>query len=420
LWIAGSLIALVVSFKVISLTIREDGDDQSHGDENIVRKRRPRWTGAKLQDLKKLSASGEHMEVIANRLNVVPTVAESKIRSMGVHQEYVQARVKRLQEELHSLEMIEPSSQRQSTAAGARTKKATALKTGSGQVNKAGLARAIKELNELTGLRGLKREVLSITALAEVRTMRIQEGLPVNSPSSHLVFTGNPGTGKTTVARIVGDIYRSLGVLKRGHVVEVGRADLVGEYLGQTAPKVTEVVQRAIDGVLFIDEAYSLSDYEIDPYGKEAIDTLLALMENNRDRLIVIAAGYPDLMKRFLDSNPGLSSRFKSVLYFDDFSNEELLEIFFMRCAAYKLELDDDAKTQAAGALIELRRIKSHNFANARLIRNFFEMCLECQALRIKVLKGAPLLTILDAKDINNAISKIKGKTNIIIPVDIN
>ena len=410
LWIAGSLIALVVSFKVISLTIREDGDDQAREDENIVRKRRPRWTAAKLQDLKTLSASGEHMEVIANRLSVVPTVVESKIRSMGVHQDYVQARVKRLQEELHSLEMIEPSSQRQSTAAGARTKKANALKAGSGQVNKAGLARAIKELNKLTGLRGLKKEVLSITALAEVRTMRIQEGLPVNSPSSHLVFTGNPGTGKTTVARIVGDIYRSLGLLKRGHVVEVGRADLVGEYLGQTAPKVKGVVQRALDGVLFIDEAYSLSDYEIDPYGKEAIDTLLALMENNRDRLIVIAAGYPDLMKRFLDSNPGLSSRFKSVLHFDDFGNEELLEIFFMRCAAYKLELDDDAKAQAAGALIELRCIKSHNFANARLIRNFFEICLECQALRIKALKGETPLINLITQDIGNALLRIRGE----------
>lgn len=153
-----------------------------------------------------------------------------------------------------------------------------------------------------------------------------------------------------------------------------------------------------------------MSDYELDPFGKEAIDTLLALMENNRDRLIVIAAGYPDLMSKFLDSNPGLSSRFKSVLHFDDFSNEELLEIFFMRCADYKLELDDDAKAQAAGALIELRRVKSTNFANARLIRNFFEICLECQALRIKSLKGEPSLITLSSQDIDNALLKIRGE----------
>jgi SpoVK/Ycf46/Vps4 family AAA+-type ATPase len=223
------------------------------------------------------------------------------------------------------------------------------------------------------------------------------------------VFAGNPGTGKTTVARIVGDIYRSLGVLKRGHVVEVGRADLIAEWVGQTAPKVTAVVNRALDGVLFIDEAYSLTNTgnTLD-FGPEAIETLLMLMEANRDRLVVIAAGYPDLMRHFVASNPGLESRFKATLHFDDFSKDELATIFFSLCKGYKLVLDAEATQAASTAIAVLADLKKSNFANGREVRNLFESCLESQALRIRASTEAVSLVDLLSIDIHRALKKLK------------
>lgn len=190
--------------------------------------------------------------------------------------------------------------------------------------------------------------------------MRSKEGLPLNVPTAHLVFAGNPCTGKTTVARIVGDVYRSLGFLKRGHVVEVGRADLIGEWVGHTAPKVTAVVKRALDGVLFIGEAYALTSMQsLDDFGPEAIETLLTLMEDNRGRLVVIAAGYPDLMRHFVASNPGLESRFKAFMHFDDFCKDELTTIFFSLCKGYNLELDAEAMQAASNAVAVLPTLKN-------------------------------------------------------------
>jgi hypothetical protein len=408
-WTAVAITCFLLVFKAVPLFFRRLGIPEAPLPdwERILRTRKPKWSASKVEKLNRLAGEGEHLEVMGNQLGVMPAVVESKMISLGIYPEYAKARATKIQEELVALES-EPVGLRRHGALGAgRSKRARSL--GAGQVNKAGLERALNELNKLTGLSRLKTEIHSITALAEVRAMRSKEGLPLNVPTAHLVFAGNPGTGKTTVARIVGDIYRSLGVLKRGHVVEVGRADLIGEWVGQTAPKVTAVVKKALDGVLFIDEAYSLTNTEstVD-FGPEAIETLLMLMEDNRDRLVVIAAGYPDLMRHFVASNPGLESRFKAFMHFDDFSKDELATIFFSLCKGYKLVLDAEAMQAASTAVAVLPTLKIENFANGREVRNLFERCLESQALRIRASAEVVSLVDLLPIDIQSALEKLK------------
>jgi len=240
------------------------------------------------------------------------------------------------------------------------------------------------ELRGLIGLDGVKKRVEEVANLARVNKARDAAGVPVPGVSHHLVFTGNPGTGKTTVARIVGRIYRDIGLLEKGHMVEVGRSDLVAQYVGQTAPKVEAVVRKAFGGVLFIDEAYSLvpADSSRD-FGLEAVATLIKLMEDKRDKLVVIAAGYRAEMQRFIDSNPGLESRFKTFIDFPDYGPFDLFRIFENLCAANKLELAGAAYEKITTAIGAMYRRRGKGFGNGRAVRNLFETCVSHQASRL-------------------------------------
>ena len=233
-----------------------------------------------------------------------------------------------------------------------------------------GVDAVLAELQQLIGLEPVKELVQNLADVQKVASMRELAGMKALRPSPHLVFTGNPGTGKTTVARLIGRLYKEMGLLKRGHVVETGRQGLIGGYVGQTALKTAEVLKSAEDGVLFIDEAYSLAvDHHLD-YGREAIETILTHMENNRGKIAVVVAGYPDKMKSFLRMNPGLASRFDYTLDFPDFSNEELLEVFDTYAEAYEYKVTEAAR--AGIASIMGRWARDRNFANARDVRKLF------------------------------------------------
>lgn len=242
----------------------------------------------------------------------------------------------------------------------------------------------LAELNELVGLAQVKKEVNQLVNLLKVQKLREKMGLKNTAVSKHLVFSGNPGTGKTTVARMLAKIYQGLGILQTDNFVEVDRGALVGGYIGQTATKTTEVIEDALGGILFIDEAYTLvvGKGEED-FGQEAVDTLLKAMEDHRDELIVIVAGYPDLMKEFLESNPGLKSRFNKFLYFEDYNTEELCTILESMCAGQDYHMSDEAKAAAKQYFDERTAMKAKDFANAREVRNYFEKAIANQASRI-------------------------------------
>ena len=270
------------------------------------------------------------------------------------------------------------------------------------------------ELDDLIGLNSVKKEVRSLANFVKVQKQCEAQGLKTAKVSYHLVFYGSPGTGKTTVARIVGRIYKDLGVLKKGHTVETDRGGLVAKYMGQTALKTDTVIQQALDGVLFIDEAYSLvpENGNGQDYGQEAIATLLKRMEDYRDRLVVIIAGYKNEMQRFIDSNPGLQSRFNRYIDFPDYSGVELTDIFKMYMKKNQYTLADGAEEYLKEQFEYAVAHKDRNFGNARFARNVFEKSIQSQANRLEGMTNLSKsqLTELTVDDLKGGFS---ARTNI-------
>ena len=261
----------------------------------------------------------------------------------------------------------------------------------------------MEELEELIGLKTVKHDVKEMVGLAKVRKMREEKGMKQVPVSLHLVFSGNPGTGKTTVARILAKLYKEIGILTTGQLIETDRSGLVAGYVGQTAIKTQKKIEEAMGGVLFIDEAYTLNQ-EGENFGQEAIDTILKAMEDHRDKFIVIVAGYTELMKAFVESNPGLKSRFNKYFEFPDYTVDELQDIFKMQCKKYQFKLTGEAEAAVREEIIRLEAAKGENFANAREVRNLFEKIITNQASRVADIEDVDeeTLTTITIEDLSD------------------
>ncbi|BAY36951.1 AAA ATPase central domain-containing protein [Nostoc sp. NIES-2111] len=258
-----------------------------------------------------------------------------------------------------------------------------------GKAHAEGLDNVLEKLNNLVGMQNVKDEINNLINFLKIQRLRKENKLATVSVTLHSVFCGPPGTGKTTVARLMGQIYKELGLLSQGHLIETDRSGLVAGYVGQTAIKVDEIVESALDGVLFIDEAYALKPESAGKdFGQEAIDTLLKRMEDYRDRLVVIVAGYSEEMSRFIDANPGLQSRFNKYFYFEDYKADELLYIFEKICEHNHFQITEKAKQVLLNKLADLYAGRDNKFGNGRLVRNIFEKTIEKQANRLVKLSG--------------------------------
>ena len=266
------------------------------------------------------------------------------------------------------------------------------------------LEELLAEMDELVGLEAVKKDIRTMMNFIRVCKLRTERGMKAPDLSYHMVFSGNPGTGKTTIARMLAQLYKAIGVLKEGQLVEVDRSGLIAGYLGQTAIKTQEVIQSAIGGVLFIDEAYALVESDNDTYGKECIATILKAMEDHRDELIVIVAGYDDLMEKFIDSNPGLKSRFNKYIHFPDYTGEEMMDIFRIRCKSNGYETEAEAEELLLAVFNDMYDTRDENFGNGRTVRNIFEKIINCQATRLAADMDITdeelrLLTVADVKE---------------------
>ncbi len=302
-------------------------------------------------------------ELISAQLEVIRAMTEKNMKSVGA--------------DLFGSSSPAPESK----AANAQAPKAEAEKT-TETAEKENIEDLKKELYEYIGLSKVKDEVSSLINLATVYALRKNNGLPTPEMSLHLVFSGNPGTGKTMIARFMARVYHSLGLLSKGQLVEVDRSSLVAGYVGQTAQKTMKALESALGGVLFIDEAYSLTSKSENDYGLEAVETILKYMEDHRDDIVVIIAGYSDLMSDFISSNPGLASRFNKYIDFEDYTPEEMLDIFKMNCQKGQYELESDAESTLLSYFCE-KALDAADFGNARGVRNTFEKIISAQANRI-------------------------------------
>ena len=267
-----------------------------------------------------------------------------------------------------------------------------------------------EELEKLIGLETIKNDIKELANFLKIQKKRKEKGMKTVPMSLHLVFTGNPGTGKTTIARILASIYKDIGALSKGHVVEVDRADLVAEYIGQTATKTAGKIKEAMGGILFIDEAYTLAKGDSKDFGQEAIDTLLKAMEDHRENFIVIVAGYPEQMHAFINSNPGLKSRFNKYIHFPDYTAKELLQIFKEMCDLYEYKLTEDAEECIDERIEFIEKNKKENFANARTIRNLFEKIITRQASRLADAEDDADLAEISAEDVPPVDDKTLGE----------